>query len=217
MPNQFPVSQEFLADDQDIPGDGVDWAFGDTPSPSLPYATNIMSLNSTTHLNYGLAVSTSTSNHLSGFRHNTQTLDSSTQNYDRGINVGHPGESTPYNSYQWPNFVIPRPDLGFSQVVFVSQPTNRPDSIPLQSHFPFPPLHCRWLSDGIPCTFTGTLEELRVHCRASHFAGPKDAPIACQWEDCEYHRRGDRAVRVMRRDCVWRHTCEIHLFLKRGT
>ncbi|KAG1774600.1 hypothetical protein EV702DRAFT_518504 [Suillus placidus] len=205
-----------------------------------------MSRNSATRPNHsGFAAPTSSSsNHLSDFWHNPQTSYSSTPNYDRGTSVGYPsfsgigvnssyiGESTAYNGYQWQHHAIPPPGLGLvpllmpspsapasSQVIFAPQSTNQPTSIALQSHFPFPPLllHCRWVCENIPCTFTGTLKELRVHCRTSHFAGPKDAPIACKWQNCGYYKRGDRAVHVMRRDSVWRHTCEKHLFLKRGT
>ncbi|KAG1836081.1 hypothetical protein DFJ58DRAFT_819666 [Suillus subalutaceus] len=58
---------------------------------------------------------------------------------------------------------------------------------------------CRWLYDDAPCKFTGTLDELKAHCKRSHFAGPPDAQIECRWEACTYHRRDDPTVHVMRR------------------
>ncbi|KAG2039012.1 hypothetical protein BDR03DRAFT_953384 [Suillus americanus] len=89
-------------------------------------------------------------------------------------------------------------------------------STPLRSHsHPFL-LSCRWLYDDAPCEFIGTLDELKAHCKTSHFAGPPDAQIECHWEACTYHRRDDHTVHVMRRDCMWRHTCEVHLGMKRG-
>ncbi|KAG1726260.1 uncharacterized protein EDB91DRAFT_1254402 [Suillus paluster] len=96
-------------------------------------------------------------------------------------------------------------------------PTSHPHSIPFQSH-PSSPLllSCRWLRDDVPCEFAGTLEELKVHCKTAHFSGPPNAQIECRWEACEYHKRDDPAVRVMRRGCMWRHTREVHLGMKRG-
>ncbi|KAG1887137.1 hypothetical protein F4604DRAFT_1720395 [Suillus subluteus] len=93
---------------------------------------------------------------------------------------------------------------------------NQPYSTPLRNYSYPLLLSCRWLYDNAPCIFTGTLDELKAHCRTSHFAGPPDGQIECRWEACTYHRRDDRTVHVMRRDCMWRHTCEIHLGMKRG-
>ncbi|KAG1751928.1 hypothetical protein EDD22DRAFT_1001942, partial [Suillus occidentalis] len=89
--------------------------------------------------------------------------------------------------------------------------------MPLPIAAPHSLLHCGWTSLGVTCPFNGTLAELKAHCRASHFAGPKDTLIACQWKECQYYKRGDHAVNLMRRDSIWRHTCEKHLFLKRGS
>ncbi|KAJ8595618.1 hypothetical protein M405DRAFT_330931 [Rhizopogon salebrosus TDB-379] len=84
---------------------------------------------------------------------------------------------------------------------------------------PSPPLliSCGWLLNGIPCGFAGPLEALSTHCKSSHFSGPKNAQIECRWEGCDYRKRNDPTVYVMRRDCIWRHTYEIHLGMKRGT
>ncbi|KAG2752960.1 hypothetical protein P692DRAFT_20773031 [Suillus brevipes Sb2] len=124
------------------------------------------------------------------------------------------------NGYQWQ---MPQPGLDMVPLMMpspITAPyfTNQP-TITLGDHVPFRPLllHCEWICCGVSCSFSGTLKELRAHCRASHFAGPKDTLIACQWKDCRYHKRGDRAVNLMRRDTIWRHTCEKHLFLKRAT
>lgn len=148
-------------------------------------------------------------------------------------------------SHQWQNSAIPQPGLPNGllpptnppplaaealQLTFSSQarashsgttcyPSYHPPiaSQPLRSH-PFPLLRsCRWLCDDAPCKFTGTLDELKAHCKRSHFAGPPDAQIECRWEACTYHKRDDPTVHVMRRDCMWRHTSEVHLGMKRGT
>lgn len=141
-----------------------------------------------------------------GFFHN-----SSAENYDRGTSVDHSGigatsnssEFTPFSGYQWQ---MPQPSLDIVPLLMPS-PIAAPHSL----------LHCGWTSLGVLCPFNGTLQELKAHCMASHFAGPKDTLIACQWKDCRYYKRGDHAVNLMRRDSIWRHTCEKHLFLKRGT
>ncbi|KAG1774601.1 hypothetical protein EV702DRAFT_1200181 [Suillus placidus] len=98
-------------------------------------------------------------------------------------------------------------------------PINQPYPFPLHSHPSSPLLSCRWLNDDVvtPCGFTGTLEALKLHCKTIHFTGSKIAQIECHWEGCDYYKHGDPTVRVMRRDCIWRHTCEIHLRLKRGS
>lgn len=105
----------------------------------------------------------------------------------------------------------------------IGYPSNQPPinqlcSFPPHSH-PSPPLlSCRWLNgDAVTyCGFTGTLGELRLHCKAIHFTGSSVSQIECHWEGCDYCKRNDPTVRVMRRSCVWRHICEIHLKLKRG-
>ncbi|KAG1832885.1 hypothetical protein DFJ58DRAFT_918135 [Suillus subalutaceus] len=67
------------------------------------------------------------------------------------------------------------------------------------------------------CEFIGTLEELKTHCKAIHFTGPTVVKIECRWEGCDYYKRNDPTVRVMRRDTIWRHIYETHLRLKRGS
>lgn len=128
-----------------------------------------------------------------------------------------------YNDYQWyfatPPFILPSPSAAESSHAIPAPSAYQRTPIPLQSDIPFSPLllYCGWVCEGIPCTFaTGNLQELRAHCGASHFAGPREVPIACEWRNCDYHKRGDPAVHVMRRDSIWRHTCEKHLFMKRS-
>lgn len=94
---------------------------------------------------------------------------------------------------------------------------NHPYSIPRRSHRSPLRLSCRWLCDDILCEFTGTLKELKAHCKTIHFSGPQNAQLQCRWEACDYHKRGHPTVHVMRRDCMWRHTCEVHLGMRRGT
>ncbi|KAG2158685.1 uncharacterized protein EDB93DRAFT_561370 [Suillus bovinus] len=97
-------------------------------------------------------------------------------------------------------------------------PINQPPPPSLHSHPSTPVLSCRWLNDAaIHCGFTGSLKELRLHCKIVHFSGPNIAQIECHWEGCDYHKRDDPTVHVMRRDSIWRHTCEVHLRLKRGS
>jgi hypothetical protein len=95
---------------------------------------------------------------------------------------------------------------------------HQPYLFPPHSH-PSPSIRsCLWLDDGAVahCGFKGTLKALESHCKNIHFTGPKIAQIKCHWEGCDYCKRGDPAVHVMRRDCMWRHTREVHLRLKRG-
>lgn len=98
-----------------------------------------------------------------------------------------------------------------------SQPINQPFPSPLHSHPSSPLVSCQWLNDAaIHCGFIGTLKALESHCKIVHLSGPRIAQIECHWEGCDYHSRDDPMVRVMRRDCIWRHICEVHLRLKRG-
>ncbi|KAG1750249.1 hypothetical protein EDB19DRAFT_99812 [Suillus lakei] len=145
-------------------------------------------------------------------------------------------------SHQWQNYVIPHPGplsgplppmippplpAGSSQISHGGTicppldllPTDQPYLIPLHSHPPPLPLllSCRWLCDNAFCRFTGTLEALKAHCKTCHFAGAPNAQIECHWEACDYHNRDDPTVHVMRRDCMWRHTREVHLGIKRGS
>ncbi|KAG2048039.1 hypothetical protein BDR06DRAFT_999895 [Suillus hirtellus] len=128
-----------------------------------------------------------------------------------------------YHDYQWyfatPPFISHSPSAGESSHLIPTSFTEHPTSIPLQSDIPLFPLllYCGWVCEGVLCTFaTENLQDFRAHCGASHFAGPKEAPIACEWQNCHYTKRGDPTVHVMRRDSIWRHTCEKHLFMKRG-
>ncbi|KAG0702778.1 hypothetical protein DFH29DRAFT_919680 [Suillus ampliporus] len=133
-----------------------------------------------------------------------------------------------------PSMILPPFSAESSQMIFALQPcashggniyypsdrpaTNQPYSIPLHSH-PSSPLllSCRWLRGDTPCGFTGTLKVLKAHCRTSHFSGSQNTQIECRWEACDYHKRDDPTVHAMRRDCIWRHTSEVHLGMKRGT
>ncbi|KAG1870710.1 hypothetical protein DFJ58DRAFT_22226 [Suillus subalutaceus] len=128
--------------------------------------------------------------------------------------------------YQWQNSAVSQPGPLISTQPHASHSGNiyhlsdqrassQPNSILLHSHPP-PPLLCRWLRDDTVCGFTGTLEALKAHCKTSHFAGPPSALVECRWEACEYHKRDDPTIHVMRRDCMWRHTREVHLGMKRG-
>ncbi|KAG1818159.1 uncharacterized protein BJ212DRAFT_1479986 [Suillus subaureus] len=98
-------------------------------------------------------------------------------------------------------------------------PDNQPDSFLLHSLPSSPLLSCRWLNDDaiIHCGFTGTLKALKLHCAVIHFTGPKIARIKCHWEGCDYYKCKNPTVRAMRRDSLWRHICEIHFGLKRGS
>ncbi|KAG2073234.1 hypothetical protein BDR04DRAFT_1095094 [Suillus decipiens] len=98
----------------------------------------------------------------------------------------------------------------------INQP--RHNSSLLHSHPSTHLLSCRWLNgDAVThCEFTGTLGALRLHCKTIHFTGSNDAQIECRWEGCEYYKRDDPTVRVMRRGCLWRHILEVHLRMKRG-
>lgn len=98
-------------------------------------------------------------------------------------------------------------------------PVHQPYSFPLHAYPSSSLLSCRWLNDDAVthCGFTGTLKALESHCKTIHFTGTRIAQIECHWEGCDYYKRNDPTVRVMRRDCMWRHTCEVHLRLKRGS
>ncbi|KAG2347888.1 hypothetical protein BDR05DRAFT_957515 [Suillus weaverae] len=129
-------------------------------------------------------------------------------------------------SYQWQSAAIPpsgplistQPHASHSGNMYhpSDQPAiSQPNSIPFHSHSPLP-LLCRWLHKDTVCGFTGTLEALKAHCKTSHFTGLPNALVECHWEACEYHKRDDPTIHVMRRDCMWRHTREVHLGMKRG-
>ncbi|OAX40301.1 hypothetical protein K503DRAFT_768701 [Rhizopogon vinicolor AM-OR11-026] len=85
-----------------------------------------------------------------------------------------------------------------------------------QSHsFSPPSFSCQWLLADTPCGFSGTLKELKAHCKKGHFFGPNNARIECRWHGCNYHKRDDCTMHDMRRDCMWRHIYEVHLGMKR--
>ncbi|KAG1731828.1 uncharacterized protein EDB91DRAFT_708161 [Suillus paluster] len=218
-----------LVVNQEVPDDDVDYVF-----VSPPTSLDIISPGSMTPKH---EFAEQMINHLSGSWHNPPTLDSSTQHYDpvfRVTSVGHSGAPAiggnyftsssytgPYNDILYPSHFMmsPPPAAESSQFISAPQPTDQPyyNLIPLQHH-PSPPLPlmpCGWLSEDKPCGFTGTLEEFKVHGKTRHFSAPGDAHIECLWDGCTYHKRGDPTVRAMRRDCIWRHTCEAHLGLKR--
>ncbi|KAG1829537.1 hypothetical protein DFJ58DRAFT_825538 [Suillus subalutaceus] len=123
-------------------------------------------------------------------------------------------------SSQFP-FVMQHHAIHGEQMGYLSNqlPNNQPYSFLLHSHPSSPLLSCRWLNDDviIHCGFTGTLRELKLHCATVHFTGPKIARITCHWEGCDYYKCKDPTVCAMRCDLVWRHICEIHLGLKRGS
>ncbi|KAG2347881.1 hypothetical protein BDR05DRAFT_590491 [Suillus weaverae] len=144
-------------------------------------------------------------------------------------------------SYQWQNFDIPPssgtlspiipPHLAAGSYRFSSQPhggniyhfsehppANHPYFSPPHSHPPL--LRCEWLhvvhEDTLQvCGFQGTLEALKGHCKTHFNAGPPRAQIECRWDHCDYKKRTNLTVRSMRRDCMWRHMCEVHLGMKR--
>ncbi|KAG1731822.1 uncharacterized protein EDB91DRAFT_1153200 [Suillus paluster] len=203
--------------------DEVDRSFVGLPS-NLPYDTNMTSPSSTTHVNHAFTTPI-LSNSNSQFPLFRGASASHSSSLEMGTNYSGPSSRTCGSPPQidFLHFAIPHPNAPpsaaeSSQLIFTSHATNQPYPIPLQSH-PSSLLHlsCRWVNDDILCEFTGTLEELRAHCQSDHFSGQKDAKIGCQWDGCNYRKRGDRTVHVMRRDCIWRHTREAHLRLKRGT
>ncbi|KAG2060771.1 hypothetical protein BDR06DRAFT_384001 [Suillus hirtellus] len=144
-------------------------------------------------------------------------------------------------SYQWQGFAIP-PSSGLlsptipphlaAESRFSSQPrgenihgpsehspTNHSYFLPPHRHSSSPLLPCKWLHDDGSqiCGFWGTLEALKAHCKTHLNAGPSYAQIECRWDHCDYKKRSNSAVRCMRRDCMWRHMCEVHLGMKRIT
>ncbi|KAG2049464.1 hypothetical protein BDR06DRAFT_961416, partial [Suillus hirtellus] len=100
-------------------------------------------------------------------------------------------------------------------VNFGSQLPSSPAQSELQINQPSP-LLCRWVHDDTPCGYEGTLEDLRQHWYDDHLPEFPGAMIQCQWERCDYHRRGDRLMNVMRRSSVWRHISEVHLMHRRN-
>lgn len=206
-----------------------------SPSTSQMAYPNGHSLRSTTSPQYTVA------NHTplpSIFDHNTSTSGVSSYNtlppqwQTRAVpQPGYPG-SLPFTPMIPPPFAAESSQFALLMQAHTSrgeqigyllnQPPNHPSqphSFLLHSHPSSPLVSCRWLSDDTVtrCGFTGTLRELKLHCATIHFTGPKIARIECHWEDCDYYKCKDSTVRAMRRDSVWRHICEIHLGLKRGS
>ncbi|KAG1829541.1 hypothetical protein DFJ58DRAFT_750677 [Suillus subalutaceus] len=138
---------------------------------------------------------------------------------------------SPYNTlpYQWQTHTVLRPGhLSLPFTPMMPPPLAVESSRVIQPHASHgeqigyalsPLLSCRWLNDDAVthCEFIGTLEELKTHCKAIHFTGPTVVKIECRWEGCDYYKRNDPTVRVMRRDTIWRHIYETHLRLKRGS
>lgn len=89
---------------------------------------------------------------------------------------------------------------------------------PAQSELPInqpSPLLCRWVHNNAPCEYKGTLENLKRHWHNSHLPGCQGVEIRCQWEWCEYHKRGHPSINVMLRSSMWRHISEVHLMHRR--
>ncbi|KAG2067914.1 hypothetical protein BDR04DRAFT_1104337 [Suillus decipiens] len=77
---------------------------------------------------------------------------------------------------------------------------------------------CGWLiGENRTCGFEGPLDAFKTHFRRSHLSGAQDALHACCWQGCNYCKRDNETVHVMRRDSVWRHAKETHLGMKRNS
>jgi hypothetical protein len=75
---------------------------------------------------------------------------------------------------------------------------------------------CGWLlGENMTCTFEGPLEAFGTHLRHSHLKGTQDALHECCWQGCKYRKRSNAAIRVMRRDSMFRHILEKHFGKKR--
>jgi hypothetical protein len=75
---------------------------------------------------------------------------------------------------------------------------------------------CGWLlGENTTCTFEGPLEAFKTHFRQSHLEGAQDALHECRWQGCKYRKRTNAAIRVMRRDSMFRHVLEKHFGKKR--
>ncbi|KAG1749539.1 hypothetical protein EDB19DRAFT_146804 [Suillus lakei] len=77
------------------------------------------------------------------------------------------------------------------------------------------PLLCWWVHNNARCGHEGTLEDLKQHWHDSHLPECPGAMIQCQWECCDYHKRGNPSINVMLRSSVWRHISEVHLMHRR--
>lgn len=153
-----------------------------------------------------------------------------------GTSLRWPDVHNPYTtisntpSHQWQVFVTPPPGGTFplhsAAEYHLPSETQPPDHPPTRHPFPPPHSHpsspllsCRWIHDDTLriCGFQGALDALKAHQKTHFNAGPSHQQVVCQWDGCEYKRRSNSTVRSMRRDCMWRHTCEIHLGMRRAT
>lgn len=135
----------------------------------------------------------------------------------------HSSSYTTMPSHPWQVYVTP-PSSGIFLHI-------EPLLLPAEYHFPSEtqparsrhssplPLSCRWIHDDTHriCGFQGALDALKAHFKTHFNAGPPDEQIVCRWDRCSYKRRSNSSVRSMRRDCMWRHICEVHLGMKRAT
>lgn len=87
---------------------------------------------------------------------------------------------------------------------------------PYEIHHSSTTFSCGWLvGENRTCKFEGPLDAFKTHFRRSHLSGAQDALHACCWQGCNYCKRDNETVHVMRRDSVWRHVKETHLGMKR--
>ncbi|KAG0706445.1 hypothetical protein DFH29DRAFT_901073 [Suillus ampliporus] len=126
----------------------------------------------------------------------------------------HFAHNDPRSSHPRQNCVTPQPLP--SQI---QSPTNQPlaSSIPIQNDTSSPLFTCNWLHNNEVCGYEGTVKDLAEHCKCRHLPECPSALIKCIWEGCDYHRRGNPSINVMRRDSVWRHISEFHLGIRRST
>ncbi|KAG2132829.1 uncharacterized protein EDB93DRAFT_893227 [Suillus bovinus] len=75
---------------------------------------------------------------------------------------------------------------------------------------------CRWVYNNAPCGYDGTLEDLKQHWYHNHLPKCPGVSIPCQWEHCNYHKRGHPSNNKMVRCSVWRHISEVHLKRRRN-
>ncbi|KAG2362443.1 hypothetical protein BDR07DRAFT_1031220 [Suillus spraguei] len=84
-------------------------------------------------------------------------------------------------------------------------------------HSPSTTFCCGWLiGENKTCEFEGPLHAFKIHFRHSHLSGTQDAPNVCRWQGCNYRKRDNADINVMRCDSVRRHVWEIHLGIKRN-
>lgn len=84
-------------------------------------------------------------------------------------------------------------------------------------HSPSTIFSCGWLvGENTTCGFEGPLDAFKAHFMQSHPSGAQNAPNSCRWQGCDYRKRDNATIKVMRRDCLWRHVRETHLRVKRN-